>query len=233
MNKLSIVKDQGRAKNIGSNSPLSFLQRFFLLAGASFNWAGRAIQHLGGNFPNGSSESILRERMLENGVVAFLNRLAPSVGERHPNMLVVICMDPRISSRDLFLDHRDGMIDTLRLPGSAPTKAALETARLAIEAHHVKLVLWTRHTDCAMERVANDPAISSRYPELRDAVRNYAGILRDFLNSAPIASRCRSGDLQFHFGIIDTKTGRISPDPEFLEDREAQDSLGLCGGAGI
>lgn len=72
---------------------------------------------------------------------------------RHPIGMVVTCIDYRIRLDQLLGDESD-RFDVARLPGCALTKEMVESIRLAVEAHHVQLLIILEHTDCAMDRLA-------------------------------------------------------------------------------
>lgn len=186
----------------------SFWSHVLLALGACLNMAGRMVQHIAGDFPNGSPQEILRERLAENKLVSWLVKLAPRV-ERHPNMLVLVCMDSRFHVSNLFSDSRAGMIDVLRSPGSIVTEETIEQIRLAVDKHHVKVVMILRHTDCAMEKVAADRMARQDYPRLSNGVDTREEGVKRLISDPLIRQRLESGKLLVVTDMVDTERNRI------------------------
>ena len=195
------------------------LTNHILLAiGACLNMGGRMVQHIAGDYPNGSPQDILEARLSENKLVSLLVKLAPNV-DRHPNMLILVCMDSRFHVSNLFSDTRAGMIDVLRSPGSIVTDESIEQIRLAIDKHHVKVVIILRHTDCAMEKVAADPESRKDYPLLSNGVDTREIGIRKLLDDSLVRDRIAKGDLLVITGMVDTSKNRI------IDYRNAMDLL--------
>ncbi len=126
---------------------------------------------------------------------------------RKPQALVVMCIDPRLDARVVLGDTRD-YYDVLRVPGSVLSEQNIEAIELGVKEHEVKVVLFTRHTDCAMEKVACTEA-SHHFPALSDAVHERDEMFEQLLARPIIAERVAAGQLLVRCYTIDTETDRL------------------------
>ncbi|MFO0594601.1 MAG: carbonic anhydrase [Myxococcaceae bacterium] len=89
------------------------------------------------------------------------NQLASGVREvfprtvRHPLVAMLVCMDARLDTNEITGDTRRDYY-VLRTAGSVMAPEEEEMLELGVR-NGVKLVLLTRHTDCAAEKAAKDP----------------------------------------------------------------------------
>ncbi len=76
---------------------------------------------------------------------------------------------------------------------------------LAVE-NGVKVIVVTRHTDCAAEKVAADPSKRERYPALSAAVDEREQRFDEFLKRPAIAARIARGELIVKRLLVETPT---------------------------
>lgn len=141
----------------------------------------------------------LGRNALASRVRETLPRPAP-----HPTVAMLVCMDSRIDTAELAGDLRHGYY-VVRTAGSVMNPKEEDMLELAAE-RGVKLIAITRHSDCAAEAVAKDPALRVKYPALATAVDERDQRLQEFLARPAIASRLRAGRLLVKTLDIDTST---------------------------
>ena len=128
---------------------------------------------------------------------------------RHPLVAIVECMDGRLDTHEVVGDTRTYYY-VLRLAGSVLSEREGEMLELAVE-NGVKLVVWTRHSDCAAEKAASAPETRERYPALAHAVDEREARFEEFLARPAIAERIAAGELVVKIADIDTATDRLVP----------------------
>jgi carbonic anhydrase len=151
---------------------------------------------------------------------AFLshNRMAADVRTRwprsnhHPEIALVTCMDARLDTNEIAGDTRRYYY-VLRLAGSALAPKDEEMLQLAV-ANGVKVVVFTTHTDCAAERVAENPEQRKRFPELAKAVDERQMRFDEFRSSPMIRERTEKKELLVKWVDLDTLNERVSPHAE-------------------
>lgn len=184
----------------------------FVLGGGMVNLGYRMQDHLERyDFDRGEDitpEEIWDEVLLQNDLAASVRTAFPRT-PRHPLVAVVACMDGRLDTSELIGDTRTYYY-VLRSAGSVLSEREQEMLQLGVE-HGVKLVVWTRHSDCAAERVAATPELRERYPALALAVDERDERFEEFLARPAIAARLESGELAVKVVDIDTRTDRILP----------------------
>lgn len=145
------------------------------------------------------------------------NALAASVREvfprtvRHPVVALLVCMDARIDTNEITGDTRRDYY-VLRTAGSVIAPEEEEMLELAVR-NGVKLVVLTRHTDCAAEKATTDPLARGRFPNLVDKVEARRDEVRHFLARPFIAAQVANGKLEVREALIDTATGKLLPEP--------------------
>ena len=145
------------------------------------------------------------------------NHLAASMRSRfprsvyHPTMAMLVCMDARIDTNELAADSRRNYY-IVRTAGSVMSPEEEDMLELAV-ANGVKVLLLTRHTDCAAEKVAADPAQRGRFPALVAAVDEREKRLDEFLKRPLIAERLAAGKLLIKRMLINTSTDEVTELP--------------------
>jgi len=120
---------------------------------------------------------------------------------------MLVCMDGRIDTNELVGDTRKYYY-IVRTAGSVLSEKEAEMLELAV-ANGVKMVVLATHTDCAAEKVANDPERRKLYPALAEAVDQRAEWEAKCLARPPIAEKIAGGKLLVKRVTIDTATERM------------------------
>lgn len=146
------------------------------------------------------------------------NELASKVREAfprttfHPVVAMLVCMDARIDTNELVGDTRRNYY-IVRTAGSAMSLKEEEMLELAV-ANGVKLIVITRHSDCAAEKAMLKPELRAQYPALMEALAERDRRTEEFLARPVIAQRIKEGKLLVKVLQIETKT-------EHLEEQHA------------
>ena len=141
------------------------------------------------------------------------NRLSSMVREQfprsteHPVVALLVCMDARIDTAELAGDTRRYYY-VIRTAGSVLAEEEQEMLELAVR-NGVKVLVLTRHSDCAAEQVAADPERRAQYPLLARAVDERAAHVAAFLKRPLIAERLASGALLVEQLFIDTRSDQL------------------------
>ena len=184
----------------------------FLLGGGMVNLGYRMQDHLERyDFQRGEDitpEEVWREVLKQNRRSASVRSRFPRTA-RHPLVAVVECMDGRLDTHEVVGDTRTYYY-VLRSAGSVLSDREQEMLELAVE-NGVKLVIWTRHSDCAAEKAASSPESRERYPALARAVDEREERFQEFLARPGIVSRIAAGELIVKVADIDTATDRLVP----------------------
>lgn len=144
---------------------------------------------------------IWTELQRQNDVSAAVRRQFPRSTE-HPLVAMLVCMDARIDTSELAGDTRRYYY-LVRTAGSVLGDREQEMLELAVR-NGVKVVVLTRHSDCAAEKVAADPDKRAQYPALAAAVDARDAEIRRFLARPLIAQRIAAGELLVKMVSIDT-----------------------------
>ncbi len=126
----------------------------------------------------------------------------------HPVVAMLVCMDARIDTSELAGDARRNYY-VVRTAGSVMSPEEEDMLELAVT-KGVKVIVITRHTDCAAERVAADPVERQRFPALAAAVAERDARLREFLARPQIAGRIARGELLVKQQLIETETDHLT-----------------------
>lgn len=148
--------------------------------------------------------AMLKQNELASSVRSTFPRTA-----RHPLVAIVACMDGRLDTNELVGDTRTYYY-VLRSAGSVLSEREQEMLQLAVE-NGVKLVVYTRHSDCAAERAASSAESRARFPALARAVDEREARFEEFLARPAIAARLRAGELLVEVADVDTATDRLVP----------------------
>jgi carbonic anhydrase len=184
----------------------------FLVGGALVNLGFRFQDPLQ-SFDFDHEENITPDEVWKE--VLSQNRLASSVRKRfprtsrHPVVAMVACMDARIDTSELTGDTRKYYY-VVRTAGSVMSEKEEEMLELAVE-NGVKLVVWTRHSDCAAEKAATSPVAREHFPFLTTAIDERDKRVREFLERPHIAARIAEGKLLVKVINIDTMTEEMVP----------------------
>ncbi|MBL8951179.1 MAG: hypothetical protein JNK82_10410 [Myxococcaceae bacterium] len=186
----------------------SYLPRAQFVAGGALVSAGSRLQDHLGAFDLVHEDDITAEQVWQE--LEAQNALASSVRERlgrhehHPVVAMLVCMDARLDTNELSGDTRRNTY-VIRTAGSVMSPEEEDMLELAVE-HGVKVLVVSRHTDCAAEKVARDPAERAKYPALSAAIDEREVRLAEFLARPAIASRVASGELIVKRLLIETGT---------------------------
>lgn len=182
----------------------------FLLGGAMLN-VGYRLQDGLNAYDFRHHDDITPDQVWQEFV--HQNEMASAVRSRfprstyHPVMAIVACMDARIDTNELAGDTRREYY-IIRTAGSALSAKEEDMLELAVN-NGVKVILLTRHTDCAAEKVDADPSLRLRYPALVESLDERDARVKDFLARPAIAERIVSGKLLVKQMVIDTSNEHV------------------------
>ena len=125
----------------------------------------------------------------------------------HPLLAMLVCMDARIDTSELAGDTRRYYY-VVRTAGSVLDIQEQEMLELAVQ-NGVKVIVLTRHTDCAAEKAARDPKMREAYPALTTSVDERDQRTAEFLARPAIASRIANGQLLVKTMTIDTRSDHL------------------------
>jgi hypothetical protein len=148
-----------------------------------------------------SPEQVWAEFERQNELSSKVLERFPRTAE-HPMVALLVCMDSRIDTTELAGDTR-GYYYVVRTAGSVLGPEEQEMLELAV-ANGVKLIVLTRHTDCAAEKAAGVPAMQAQFPSLTRGVLEREQRVAEFLARPLIAERISSGALLVKQVVIET-----------------------------
>lgn len=190
---------------------VAFWRPLLFVGGGGFIAIGHGMQELVSGFRSGDGDTpqeVLAGVLDANQKASFVRGALPVV-KRKPEVLVVMCIDPRLDARIVMGDTRD-QYDVVRIPGSVLSEEAIEAIELGVKEHRVKVVLFTTHTECAMEAVAHSHD-AEHFPALSQAVHKREERFKELLERPLIAERIASGELLVKRYTIDTGNDRLIP----------------------
>ncbi len=168
-------------------------------------------------------EQVWAEFVRQNDEASTVRKRFPRSTE-HPLVAMLVCMDARLDTTELSGDARQYYY-VVRTAGSILDVEEQEMLELAVR-NGVKVLVLTRHTDCAAEKVAADPQRSKQYPALSAAVDERRHHLEAFLARPLIAERITKGELLVKTVMIDTHSERLLIDePASLSQAPASPAL--------
>lgn len=176
----------------------------FLAGGAMANAAYRMQDHLHDydlEHKDATPEQVWTEFKSQTEMAAKVRETFPRTAY-HPVVAMLVCMDARIDTNELVGDTRRNYY-VVRTAGSAMSAKEEEMLELAVN-NGVKLIVLTRHTDCAAEKAAKNPEARAKYPALVAAVDERDQKVAEFLARPAIAERIASGKLIVKQLDIDT-----------------------------
>lgn len=178
----------------------------FLVGGALVNAGLRMQDHLHSydlkhDREHLTAQDVWDEFREQNELSASVRRKFPRSIE-HPLVAMLVCMDARIDTNELAGDTRRYYY-ILRTAGSVLDEREQEMLELAA-VNGVKLIVLTRHTDCAAEKAAADPEQRKAFPALVAAVDEREQRVAEFLARPVIAAKIAKGELLVKQLVIDT-----------------------------
>lgn len=192
---------------------LAFWRPILFVGGGGLITLGHQLQEVVAGFkpPPGAEtpREILDGVLAANAKSSWIRSRVHGI-HRKPEVLAIMCIDPRLDARVVVGDSRD-YYDVLRLPGSVLSEEAIESIELSVREHDVKVVLFTTHTDCAMEAVAESEG-AANYPALSRAVERREVMFQRLLDRPLIADRIAKGELLIERFVIDTENDRLLPE---------------------
>jgi carbonic anhydrase len=181
----------------------------FVMGGALVNAGFRLQDPLHAfNFekPHLTAQEVWEEFQQQNSLAASVRKHFPRSTE-HPMVALLVCMDARIDTSELAGDTRHYYY-VIRTAGSVLGDEEQEMLELAVRSG-VKVLVLTRHTDCAAEAVAADPVKRAQFPKLSAAVDVRSAHVEAFLARPYIAEQIASGELLVEQLFIDTRTDQL------------------------
>jgi carbonic anhydrase len=175
----------------------------FLLGGALVNLGFRMQDHLRDN--DGSPTELLHQVLWQNRLAAKVRGLFPRSAPK-PSVALVVCMDARIDTSELVGDTRKRYY-VVRTAGSVLGDKEQDMLELAV-LNGVRLILLTRHSDCAAEHLAHQTD-SEHLRHLSRAVHQRPLRVGDFLSRPAIVQRLKDGRLEVVEAQIDTQTAEL------------------------
>lgn len=182
----------------------------FLAGGAMANAAYRMQDHLHDydlEHKDATPEQVWAEFKSQNEMAAKVRETFPRTAY-HPVVAMLVCMDARIDTNELVGDTRRNYY-VVRTAGSAMSAKEEEMLELAVN-NGVKLIVLTRHSDCAAEKAAKNPEARAKYPALVAAVDERDQKVSEFLARPAIAERIASGKLIVKQLDIDTANEHLA-----------------------
>lgn len=185
----------------------------FVIGGALVNVGFRLQDHLHAyDFEHGhdiTPAEVWTEFERQNELSASVRNRFPRSTE-HPVIAMLVCMDARIDTAELAGDTRRYYY-VVRTAGSVLSAEEQEMLELAVQ-NGVKVIVLTRHTDCAAEKAAADPEKRKAYPVLTTAVDERDKRIAEFLARPVIADRIAKGELLVKNLVIDTRSDHLVTD---------------------
>jgi carbonic anhydrase len=185
----------------------------FVAGGAMANAAYRLQDHLEAyDFVHleATAEQVWHEFQEQNALSSRVRQTFPRA-TRHPVVAMLVCMDARIDVNDLTGDTRRNSY-VIRTAGSVISPMEEEMLELAVR-NGVKLIVLTRHSDCAAEKAARDPAMRAVFPALVSAIDERDGRIAEFFARPAISERLAAGTLLVKQLDIDTATEHLDERP--------------------
>lgn len=182
----------------------------FLAGGALVNVGYRMQDHLHEfdfeHHEDITPSDVWREFVAQNELASSVRKTFPR-STYHPLVAMLVCMDARIDTNELVGDTRRNYY-VVRTAGSALSSEEEDMLELAVN-NGVKVILLTRHTDCAAEKVAADPVLRTQYPALVASLEQRDARVSEFLARPNIAERVKSGRLLVKQYLIDTANEQL------------------------
>ena len=183
----------------------------FILGGAFID-LGYLLQDRLGKYDfehqgNITPDQILFEFENQNKMSSQIRKYAPRKAY-HPLVALVVCMDSRLDTNEIIGDTRK-FYYIIRTAGSVMREKEEEMLELAVD-NGVKVILFTTHTNCAAEAVANHPEKKKEFPFITSAVENREMEIQRFLKRPKIAKKIAEGQLSVKRALLDTDTEKMT-----------------------
>jgi carbonic anhydrase len=153
-----------------------------------------------------SPTQVWEEFRSQNGLASSVRRSFPR-STYHPLVALLVCMDARLDTNELTGDTRRNAY-VVRTAGSVMSPKEEDMLELAVT-NGVELIVLSRHSDCAAEKAAGDPALRARFPALVTAVDERQARVTEFLARPVIAERIANGTLLVKELLIDTANEHV------------------------
>lgn len=157
----------------------------------------------------GSPEDVLHRIEMHNAEASASKQISIDPQQKS-EALIVMCVDPRLDAKLVLGDTRD-YYDVVRMPGSILNEEIMESIELGVAKHTVKVVVFTTHTDCAMEGLAHSDH-ADEFPALSKALLNREVVFEEFMKRPIIAEKVAAGELVVKRFRINTKTSLLMPE---------------------
>lgn len=182
----------------------------FIVGGALVNAGLRMQDHLHAyDFEHAddiTAEQVWEEFREQNELASKVREAFPRT-TNHPVVAMLVCMDARIDTNELAGDTRRYYY-IVRTAGSVLGPAEQEMLELAV-VNGVKLLVLTRHTDCAAEKALQVEALRAAFPVLIASVEERDKRVAEFLERPVIKQRIADGKLLVKQLVIDTTTEHL------------------------
>jgi carbonic anhydrase len=189
-----------------------FHKALFFMGGALIN-VGILVQGFETDYNFAKKENritpdeVLEEVVIQNNVSSLVKEFFPT--NHHPPLVVIVlCMDSRISTEELLGDTRD-FYYIIRTAGSVIRDKEMEMIELAVVEKNAKLVILTEHTDCAAEKIAASETKSKIYPSISRAIHDRQREIAKFLQRPQIQTRIQNHTLLVKKANIDTNSNKM------------------------
>ena len=184
----------------------------FIFGGALVNLGYRFQDHLAAydfeHHEDITPDQVWKAFEHQNDLASAVRSAFPRTS-RHPLVAMLVCMDGRLDTNELTGDTRRNYY-VVRTAGSVMGPEEADMLELAVN-NGVKLLVLTRHSDCAAERAARDPAAREKYPALVHAVDERAQRVKEFLARPNIADKVAKGELLVKELLVDTANEHLLP----------------------
>ena len=182
----------------------------FLAGGVMANAAYRLQDHLVDydfEHHHVTPQQVWDEFKLQNALASKVRATFPRRAV-HPVIAMLVCMDAPLDTNELVGDTRHNSY-IVRTAGSAMSLKEEEMLELAV-ANGVKVLILTRHSDCAAEKAAKSPELRAKYPAMVAAVDERDQRIAEFLARPVIAERIKAGELLVKQLDIDTVSEHVA-----------------------
>ncbi|MCB9651063.1 MAG: hypothetical protein H6730_31400 [Deltaproteobacteria bacterium] len=181
--------------------------------GGGFVSAGHSMQEAVDGFERsgevGTPQQVLERIEMHNSESSTAKKILNDPRQK-PEALIVMCVDPRLDAKLVLGDTRD-YYDVVRMPGSILNEEIMEAIELGVAEHTVKVVVFTTHTDCAMEGLAHSDH-AGHFPALSKALLEREKTFEEFMQRPLIAKKVAAGELIVKRFRIDTVTSKLMPE---------------------
>ncbi|MCU0823074.1 MAG: hypothetical protein MUF77_00345 [Leptospira sp.] len=188
----------------------------FILGGAMVNLGYRFQDHLEDHLMDNnddpyshdikSPDSILNSILVQNNLSSSVREFFPRTN-RHPMITMLICMDSRIDTTEIFGDTRK-FYYIIRNAGSTLSDKEEDMIELTVR-NGVRLIILTTHTDCAAEKVYNSATEKKHYNALAVAMKERKLRFKNLRKRPFLAHKLDSGELKIIELHVDTVSGKL------------------------